>query len=57
MLCKEKKNLQIKAQKKSWFQGLQAEFEKIIWTDQSYTWQTDSRRSDRDDSAGRDHQQ
>ena len=34
---KEKKE---KAPKKSWFDGLKAEFRKIIWPDQKYTRQS-----------------
>lgn len=29
----EKQKSEDKPQKKSWFQGLQSEFEKIVWTD------------------------
>lgn len=31
----EKEKSAGKGQKKSWFQGLQAEFKKIVWTDRS----------------------
>ena len=30
----EKQKSEDKPQKKSWFQGLQSEFKKIVWTDQ-----------------------
>ncbi|WP_373212347.1 preprotein translocase subunit SecE [Ruminococcus sp. 5_1_39BFAA] len=32
---KEKSAGKAKGQKKSWFQGLQAEFRKIVWTDRN----------------------
>ena len=31
----EKKKSEDKPQKKSWFQGIQSEFEKIVWTDRN----------------------
>ncbi len=31
-----------KKQKKSWFQGLKAEFYKIIWPDRRFTYKTDN---------------
>ena len=31
----EKQKSEDKPQKKSWFQGLQSEFEKIVWTDRN----------------------
>ena len=35
----EKQKSEDKPQKKSWFQGLQSEFEKIVWTDVPH-WQS-----------------
>ena len=45
-----------KSQKKSWFQGLQSEFRKIVWTDRSDSAQADHRGCVRVDRALRTDQ-
>ena len=34
----EKEKSAGKGQKRNWFQGLQSEFKKIVWTDRSTAW-------------------
>ncbi len=52
----EKKNLLDKPQKKSWFQGLQSEFRKIVWTDRPTLGKADCCGRDHHDHPGSGYQ-
>ena len=52
----EKQKSEDKPQKKSWFQGLQSEFEKIVWTDPSHTGKADCCGRDHHDHPGSGYQ-